>query len=120
MSTQTSDSELFTFRAYSPFTKKTGDFTASVGVTYGMDTTSSSIICTPPSSPNNEDWFIVFDVAKKWGTHQAVVGSGSNNFIDFLNTSGIAGPYVLNAVPYSGQSFIRFVWDAALSVWSVN
>jgi len=120
MSIQTSDSDLFAARAYLPFTRKTANFTASAGVIYDMDTTSGSITCTPPSTPNDGDWFIVIDVAKKWGTHQAVVGSSSQNYIDQANLTATAGPYDLNAVPYSGQSFIRFVWDAALSVWSVN
>jgi hypothetical protein len=120
MSVQNSDYDLFASRAYFRYINQTGNFTASPGGIYGIDTTSGSVTCTVPSNPNDGDWFIVFDVAKMWGTNQAVIGSSSNNFIDTINTSPTAGPYDLNAVPYSGQSLIRFVWAASTSVWSVN
>ena len=120
MSVQTSDAALFAARAYAPYVKQTANFTATHGGIYGMDTTSGSITCTPIASPNDGDWFIVFDVAKKWAPNQAVVGSSSNNFIDTLNTSPTAGPYNLNAIPYIGQGMFRFVWVASSSTWSVN
>jgi len=106
--------------SYAPFVKKTASFTAAVGGIYGIDTTSGSLTATPPASPNDGDWFVVFDVAKKWGTNQAVIGSSSNNFIDTTHPSATAGPYNLNAIPYVGQGMIRFVWVAATSTWSVN
>jgi len=105
---------------YAPFTKKTASFTALAGGVYGMDTTSGSVTATPPASPNDGDWFVVFDVAKKWATNQAVVGSSGNNFIDTTHTSSTAGPYNLNAIPYVGQGMVRFVWVASSSTWSVQ
>lgn len=105
---------------YFPYQKKTANFTAVAGVTYGGDTTAGSITCTPPATPADGDWFKVLDVAKKWGTNALVVGSSSQNYIDKANPTATAGPYDLNVVPFSGQGIITFVWDAALTVWSVN
>ncbi len=120
MSVQTSDYDLFAARAYFVYTKKTEDFTAAPGGVYGIDTTSGSVTCATPASPNDGDWFIVLDIAKKWSTNQAVIGSSSNNFVDTVNTTPTVGPYNLNAIPFIGQGLIRFVWVAATSTWSVN
>ena len=102
------------------FVRKTANFTASAGMTYGMDTTGGTITATPPSTPNDGDWFVVFDVAKQWTLHPAAVGSSGVTFIDTAHVAATPGPYNLNAVPYAGQGLIRFVWLASTSSWSVN
>ena len=105
---------------YAAFSIKTSGFTAAVGGIYGVDSTSGSIPVALPPSPSGGDWFIVFDISKKWATNQVVVGTSGANFVDHANPTATAGPYDLNAVPYSGQGMIRFVWNATLSAWSVN
>jgi len=60
-------------------TPKTANFTAQANSGYFVDTTSSAVTVTTPSSPNIGDEFIVIDYAGKFGTNLCSIDSGAEN-----------------------------------------
>jgi len=102
------------------YTRKTADFTATPGGIFGVDTTSGSVTVTPPASPQDGCYFVIFDVARTWATHTPIVGSSADSF---LWTEGLAaGPFEFTTEtgPPGWAPMEIFVWYAPGNYWSIQ
>jgi|5_EtaG_2_1085323.scaffolds.fasta_scaffold37135_2 hypothetical protein len=89
-------------------TIKTGDFTASSGDGYFVNTTSGAITMTLPASPSAGDIVSVKDYAYKFGTNALTVNR---------NGSPIGGGTSFNPEFISDGAFITFIYADATKGW---
>ena len=88
---------------------KTGDFTATSGEGYFVDTTSGAITVTLPASPSAGDIVSVKDYAQTFDTNNCTIGRNSQpiegqTFDLILNTEGVATTLVYGDATKGWQS----------------
>jgi hypothetical protein len=87
---------------------KTSAFTAVAGEGYWINTTSSAITMTLPSSASVGDTVEISDYARTWGTNAVTINQNSLNFQGFSSPNPV---YNTN-----GQS-VRFVYSGSTKGW---
>jgi len=101
------------------YTRETSSFTAVAGGVYGVDCTAGSVAVTPPSSPVDGEFFVIFDVSRSWLTNAPTVGTSANLFLSTASyTTPAAGPITLSNPGWAPMEY--FVWDSSLSAWSLQ
>ena len=80
-------------------TIKTGDFTASAGVGYFIDTSSGVVALTLPASPSAGDSVGVKDYARNFGTNAVTVNRNGSNMDgsatnSTLSTTGLSATFI--------------------------
>lgn len=91
-------------------TAKTANFTAAAGSGYLVDTSSSAITVTLPSSPSFGDEIIIIDYKGNAATNNITLGRNS------LNIQGTASDYAIN----DNNESVRLLYSDATQGWIIT
>lgn len=104
---------------------RSASFTAEIGKTYWLNSTSGALTVTLPANPTTGDWVVVYDAELQWQTNNLTI-SGNGNNVRIMSMGGPGGfawnspasSVTVNQAMYSpvGPLPLRIVWNG--TVWS--